>query len=48
MLKGIISEMPADQQAKVHEAAEKLRAVTAEYGDAGLIALALVGIEKSE
>ena len=45
-LKGAISEMPEENRARVHECAGKLRATIREYGDIGLIAEALVGIER--
>jgi hypothetical protein len=43
ILKGAISNLPADQQQKVNECAEKLSATVSEYGELGLIALSLVG-----
>ena len=48
LLKGAISEMTPAEQEKVKACAEKLRAVLAEYGDYGQLALALVGIELSD
>ena len=45
ILKGAISEMPVDQQAKVNECADKLRATIIGYEEMGVIAMALVGIE---
>lgn len=43
MLKGMISDLSADQQDKVQECAARLSATIAEYGELGLIAIALVG-----
>lgn len=48
MLKGIISEMPEESKIKIKEASEKIKAVVTEYGDEGLIALALTGGEYEE
>lgn len=45
LLKGAISEASPAEQAKINSAADKLRAVVAEYGDEGTVALALVGSE---
>lgn len=44
-LKGAITELPADEQAKVQSTAEQIKAVIAENGDAGFIAMALVSAE---
>lgn len=46
VLKGIITELPEDRRQKVESCAEKLRQVVAEYGQHGLIALALVVAEQ--
>jgi hypothetical protein len=46
MIHGIISQMPKDTQAKIHECADKLRAAIAEYGENGTVAMALVGAEE--
>jgi hypothetical protein len=46
MIRGIISEMPKDEQTKVHECAAKLRETIAEYGENGTVAMALVGAEE--
>lgn len=48
MIKGLISEFPEEDRKKVEECAAKLRAAIEEYGDQGLVALALVGIENQE
>jgi hypothetical protein len=45
LIKGAISELPADQVAKCHECADQIRQAIAKAGDAGLMALALVGAE---
>jgi hypothetical protein len=45
MVKGTISVMPTEDQLKIAECANKLKATVAEYGDFGLIALGLVGAE---
>ena len=45
MIRGVISELPAEEQAKVKECAGKLRATIEEYGDTGMFAMALVGAE---
>lgn len=47
LLKGAMYELAPAEQEKVKECAEKLRSVIVEYGDHGLLALALVGIELS-
>ena len=48
LLRGAIAGLTEDQQVKVKECAEKIRAVVAEYGDAGSFALGLVGAEMSQ
>jgi hypothetical protein len=45
ILKGAISEMSETDQDRVRECAGKLRETVKEYGDRGLIAMALVDIE---
>lgn len=45
VLKGVVSELPETQRNQVHSAADKIRAVVADAGDVGGIALALVGSE---
>jgi hypothetical protein len=42
LVKGVISELPVSDQVLIKECAEKIRAVIAEYGDHGYIALTLV------
>jgi hypothetical protein len=44
-IKGIISELPADQRAQVETAAADLRRVIKLHGEAAGLALALVGSE---
>jgi len=46
LIKGAISELTENQQARTMEAHEKLNAIVEEYGGEGLIALALLGAEK--
>jgi len=48
LMRGAIAGLPAEQQAKVQECAEKLRALVKEYGDEGKCACGLVGAELSE
>lgn len=45
MLKGLISDMPDEDQAKVAQAQEDLRRVVAKYGDLGVVALSLVSLD---
>jgi len=45
MLKGLISDMPAEFQAKVTETAERIRQIVNDTGDAGPIAIVLVAAE---
>lgn len=47
MMKGVVSDLPAEAQMKVRACLEQLRAVVTEHGDEGLIALALLGLESS-
>lgn len=46
MLKGVISELPPEQQHDIATAEEALRDVLAKHGDNGLIAFAKVGLEE--
>jgi hypothetical protein len=46
MIRGVIAELPTEQQAQVKECADKLRAAIAEYGENGTVAMALVGAEE--
>lgn len=46
-LKGMISEMPPEDQAKVFEAHKQLEEIVVAAGDFGMLALALVGMEKA-
>lgn len=49
MIKGLISELPADQAEACHELADHLRRVIKQAGEpVGLMALALVGAEAQE
>jgi hypothetical protein len=45
VLRGVISEGTPDEQERVRLAAEKIRAVVAEFGDEGKIAATLVAME---
>lgn len=45
MLKGAISDMPAEDQQKIAEAAEKIRVVMRESGEHGELALCLAAAE---
>ena len=47
LLKGALSELSAVEQAKIKEAEEKITAIVEEYGDAGIFAVSLVGLEKT-
>jgi len=48
MLKGMLSEFTDEQQKKIEECAAKLRSTIEEYGSEGLMALAMIGLEKQE
>lgn len=48
MIKGAISELTEEEQFKVHTCAATLRKVISDAGAAGMIAIALVGIELQE
>lgn len=47
LIRGVIAGLDEQQQARVKECADKLRAIVTEYGDQGLglMAIALVGTE---
>ena len=47
MIRGVVSELPDEQRAKVNECSAKMRALIAEYGDEGKCAVVLVGAEMS-
>lgn len=47
MLRGVIAEMPPEDQAKVSECADKVRAVMAEHGQHGLLGVVLVAAEEA-
>lgn len=44
-IKGAIYDLPPEDQAKVKSAAEQIKAVVAENGGAGAVALSLVAVE---
>ena len=48
IIKGIVSDMPEADRTKIKECEEKIRALLKEYGEHGLMALAVVGSEQSE
>lgn len=45
MLKGLVSEMSPEAQAKIDDAKARIVAVMKDFGEEGGIALALVGME---
>jgi hypothetical protein len=45
LIKGVISDLPADDQVKVKQCAEQLTTTVKEAGVYGALALALVGAE---
>jgi hypothetical protein len=45
LIKGAISDLPAEKQLEVNTCAAQLRAVVIKFGDAGLMACALVCAE---
>lgn len=45
LMRGLIASLPAGEQAKVTECADKLRSAVADAGEYGLVAIALVGAE---
>lgn len=45
MLKGVISEAPLEVQAKIKDAAQKLRDIIEANGDEGFVAMSLVAAE---
>jgi hypothetical protein len=45
MIRGVIAELPTEQQAQVKECAAELRATIAKYRDYGTMAIGLVGAE---
>lgn len=47
-LKGAVSEMPFIEREKIAECKAKFDALVKEYGDAGLIALAMIGMEMAK
>jgi hypothetical protein len=48
MVLGTISQLDEPTQKSIHEAADALRKIVNDAGDAGFIALTLVGLEFSE
>ena len=48
MIKGLISELPADEREKFKAAYDEIKAVVAKHGDPGTIALAMLGAENAE
>jgi hypothetical protein len=48
VLKGMLSEMPVEDQERFKECQAKITAVLAEYGDIGFVALALVALEAQD
>lgn len=47
LIRGAIASMEPEEQEKIKACAEELRAAVAKYGDAGFIALTLVGSEEA-
>lgn len=47
LIKGAVSELPEDEQKRVHNAKEALKELIESHGEAGLIALAWLGVELS-
>ena len=45
VLKGLISDMPEDDQIKIKEISDKIRTLVKENGDLGNVALGFVGLE---
>lgn len=45
VIKGIIFDLPKDDQDKIAEAAAKINAIVTEYEAAGIMAVALIGAE---
>jgi len=45
MIKGVISELPTEQLAKVNNALAEIRALVQTHGDYGVMAVALIGAE---
>lgn len=48
MIRGVIAGLSAEEQAKIAEIAQKIRALVADCGDCGIIALGLVGQEMAD
>ncbi len=49
LVRGTIASLPADQQSRIKECGEKIKAVMAEYPDGeGMIAMALIGAELTQ
>ena len=45
LIKGVVSELTVDEQAEVNRVAARFREILKEEGDAGVVAIALVGAE---
>jgi hypothetical protein len=48
MMKGLISELSTEDQGRCKECYDKITALLEEYDAPGFMALALIGIERSE
>lgn len=47
-LKGMVASLPKEQQDTINACKQELNAILERYGDEGLIAFALVGIERQQ
>lgn len=47
LLRGVISELPTEDQIKIKQARQELEAVLLKHGDNGMLALALIGCEEA-
>lgn len=45
MMKGVISEMSAEEQARVEECKGMLRAIVQDHGDCGVLAFSILALE---
>lgn len=48
ILKGLMADMPEADVISIKECAGKLKSIISEYGDLGLFALGLVGLESQD
>lgn len=48
LLRGLVTQMPPEDQEKVKEAETRFRAILDETGDVGIIALSLIGADMAE